>query len=1093
MAPRRQEKEKNQHIHSVVRCRPMNNYERKNGCFSVIECRPDKKEIFIQEKPHLASTSKTFTFDKVFGPNSKQIELYKSVVLPILDEVLLGYNCTIFAYGQTGTGKTFTMEGERSPDCDLSWEDDPLAGIVPRTMNQLFHRLQQQDIEYSVRVSYMELYNEELFDLLKNQDDSLRLRIFEDSARKGSVVIQGLDEVVVHNKDEVYQILEKGAHKRRTAETLMNARSSRSHTIFSVTIHIKENNIEGEELLKTGKLNLVDLAGSENIGRSGAINKQAREAGNINQSLLTLGRVITALVEHAPHVPYRESKLTRLLQDSLGGRTKTSIIATISPASANLEETLSTLDYAYRAKNITNRPEVNQKLSKKTLLKEYTEELEKLRKDLLAAREKNGIYLDTENYNEMTTKISQQRDVIIDLEEKIKLTTDEFLKITDLFNITKAELDEMTEQLHTTTVNLEQTTKTLDKTKTKLQTTIYERNAQKHLVNEHVKTEKTLYSQANELLQTVDESTTDVIGLHAKLDRFRSVETQNESCQTRFLSKFTSDIGTIDADLQSFSSSQTDWCRTMQHMLDSSIQERRDEMKALSEATSTLLIAVHQHKDLVQNHHKSYSQNLQQTTESLSHKIQQRQSGQISHLGNFRQTLYQPLMDTIQGRFDGQHQALQDLSAMVKEQMARQESFLRNFVQTQQQKVDSLQSHVVSYIQQSNQSFDRQNQLTSQLTSSHNELAQNIKKKVMSEISDLLDNMVCEQQNHLKQGHAGLTENVEQTRKLVTDMEELTLCSLKTVHEDPAIARCTYEKQSQIDQSVTQSHIKKVEELTSQLEESKCEVESAVSNLLKQQEESCTRHTDDLLASVNEYSSTLETMNEQLSTDCQELASNSSSRTVEIISLMSMQQEYHEENVDQLRHSVAEHESSAGDFAARTSQSVKYQGANVERFVTEELMKDVPTGTTPVRREFPYPKRIVKTQPHDILLGQFHKMMQEENLNQATTVPLPEDSDYSLLNSSSEESVASEASISKDSTADSAIADTIGFSCEDLRLADVESKENIEIAQKEKVATVAPVKKARIASSTRTPKKKTNAATPKSAPRSKLPLRSSNQ
>ena len=194
--------------------------------------------------------------------------------------------------------------------------------------------------------------------------------------------------------------------------------------------------------MKTGKLNLVDLAGSENIGRSGAVDRRAREAGSINQSLLTLGRVITALVERAPHIPYRylklsnqvsiqaiflnsllifrfnsrESKLTRLLQESLGGRTKTSIIATISPASINLDETLSTLDYAHRAKNITNRPEINQKLSKKALLKEYTEEIERLRRDLAATRERNGVYLAQENYSEMQAQIEYQEK---EIEEKI--------------------------------------------------------------------------------------------------------------------------------------------------------------------------------------------------------------------------------------------------------------------------------------------------------------------------------------------------------------------------------------------------------------------------------------------------------------------------------------------------------------------------------------------------------------------------------------------------------------------------------------------------------------------------------------------------
>ena len=137
-------------------------------------------------------------------------------------------------------------------------------------------------------------------------------------------------------------------------------------------------------------MNLVDLAGSENIERSGATGKRAAEAGKINKSLTTLGRVITALVEHGNHIPYRESNLTRLLQDSLGGRTKTTLIATVSPAVCNLEETLSTLDYAYKAKSIKNKPEVNQKLVKKALLKDFTEEIENLKRELYSTREKNG-------------------------------------------------------------------------------------------------------------------------------------------------------------------------------------------------------------------------------------------------------------------------------------------------------------------------------------------------------------------------------------------------------------------------------------------------------------------------------------------------------------------------------------------------------------------------------------------------------------------------------------------------------------------------------------------------------------------------------
>ncbi|CAK9300338.1 unnamed protein product [Gordionus sp. m RMFG-2023] len=413
------DKSHNQNIQVAVRCRPINLYEKRNGSGDAVDINSDRREVTIKDK----TNNKTFTFDKVFGPNSPQIDIYNSIVLPILEEVLLGYNCTIFAYGQTGTGKTHTMEGERL-ECKQEGID-PSSGIIPRTLNDLFEKLKIQACEYSVRVSFLELYNEELFDLLAVGINNPRLKIFEDSTRKGSIVVQGLEEITVHNKYEVYQILQRGAQRRQTAATLLNDQSSRSHSVFSVTIHIKENDIDGEELLKIGKLNLVDLAGSENVSRSGAIDKRLREAGNINQSLLTLGRVINALVDRSPHVPYRESKLTRILQDSLGGRTKTSIIATISPASINLEETLSTLDYAHRAKNITNRPEINQKLSKKALLKEYTEELERLRKDLAATREKNGIFMAEENYLALTKDLSIKCVEIEELLEKINVISEE--------------------------------------------------------------------------------------------------------------------------------------------------------------------------------------------------------------------------------------------------------------------------------------------------------------------------------------------------------------------------------------------------------------------------------------------------------------------------------------------------------------------------------------------------------------------------------------------------------------------------------------------------------------------------------------------
>lgn len=525
----KKKEEKGKNIQVVVRCRPFNLAERKANAHSVVECDHARKEVSVRTAGLTDKTSrKTYTFDMVFGASTKQIDVYRSVVCPILDEVIMGYNCTIFAYGQTGTGKTFTMEGERSPNEVYTWEEDPLAGIIPRTLHQIFEKLTDNGTEFSVKVSLLEIYNEELFDLLSPSSDvSERLQMFDDPRNKRGVIIKGLEEITVHNKDEVYQILEKGAAKRTTAATLMNAYSSRSHSVFSVTIHMKETTIDGEELVKIGKLNLVDLAGSENIGRSGAVDKRAREAGNINQSLLTLGRVITALVERTPHIPYRESKLTRILQDSLGGRTRTSIIATISPASLNLEETLSTLEYAHRAKNIMNKPEVNQKLTKKALIKEYTEEIERLKRDLAAAREKNGVYISEESFRAMNGKVTVQEEQIAELAEKISVLEEELSKAAELFTDSEKELNQCKSDLQTKTQELETTQKHLQETKLQLVKEEYVSSALE-------RTEKKLHETASKLLNTVKETTRDVSGLHSKLDRKRAIDAHNAEAQESF-------------------------------------------------------------------------------------------------------------------------------------------------------------------------------------------------------------------------------------------------------------------------------------------------------------------------------------------------------------------------------------------------------------------------------------------------------------------------------------------------------------------------------------------------------------------------------
>ena len=216
-------------------------------------------------------------------------------------QVLDGYNCTIFAYGQTGTGKTYTMSGDMT-DSFGTYGDN--AGIIPRALYKMFEKIGKDEGDTSVKISFIELYNEELRDLM-SVDESQKVKIFDAANNKGGVIIQGMEETYIMSAAQGVNLLQEGSRKRHVAATKCNDLSSRSHTVFAITVCVKSIAEDGEVLLRTGKLNLVDLAGSENIGRSGAENKRAREAGMINQSLLTLGRVINALVDKSQHIPYR--------------------------------------------------------------------------------------------------------------------------------------------------------------------------------------------------------------------------------------------------------------------------------------------------------------------------------------------------------------------------------------------------------------------------------------------------------------------------------------------------------------------------------------------------------------------------------------------------------------------------------------------------------------------------------------------------------------------------------------------------------------------------------------------------------------------
>ncbi|CAI4038408.1 hypothetical protein SMKI_05G0170 [Saccharomyces mikatae IFO 1815] len=511
----------------AVRCRGRNEREISMKSSVVVNV-PDitgSKEISINTTGDTGITAqmnaKRYTVDKVFGPGASQDLIFDEVASPLFQDFIKGYNCTVLVYGMTSTGKTYTMTGDEKL---YNGELSDSAGIIPRVLLKLFDTLELQQNDYVVKCSFIELYNEELKDLLDNNSNSSsnngfdgqfmkKLRIFDSSTannttsnsasssrsssrnssprslndltpkaallrrrlrtkslpntikqqqqhqqqqtmnsrnnsssnsgsatnnissdtnnnngqrnslapndQSNGIYIQNLQEFHITNAMEGLKLLQKGLKHRQVASTKMNDFSSRSHTIFTITLYKKHQ----DELFRISKMNLVDLAGSENINRSGALNQRAKEAGSINQSLLTLGRVINALVDKSGHIPFRESKLTRLLQDSLGGNTKTALIATISPAKVTSEETCSTLEYASKAKNIKNKPQLGAFIMKDILVKNITMELAKIKSDLLSTKSKEGIYMNQDHYKNLNSDLESYKNEVQECKREIESLT----------------------------------------------------------------------------------------------------------------------------------------------------------------------------------------------------------------------------------------------------------------------------------------------------------------------------------------------------------------------------------------------------------------------------------------------------------------------------------------------------------------------------------------------------------------------------------------------------------------------------------------------------------------------------------------------
>ncbi|MCO5557269.1 hypothetical protein L7F22_010830 [Adiantum nelumboides] len=393
-----------------IRVRPIDKQDAAKSLWKI-----NSNAITLVSASGAPSTSQAFVFDHVFDTESTTFDIYKATTQDIVASAIKGFNGTVFAYGQTSSGKTFTMRGTQD-----------VPGVIPLAIHDVFKNLEEAvDREFLLRMSYMEIYNEDIRDLLAPEQTKLQVH---ESLERG-IFVAGLREEIVANPEQVLQLLESGEAHRHVGETNMNVHSSRSHTIFRMVIESRDKSQDDSvgfscDAVRVSVLNLVDLAGSERVAKTGAEGARLKEGTHINKSLMVLGTVINKLSEgiqsQGGHVPYRDSKLTRILQPALGGNARTAIICNITPALVHVDESRGTLQFASRAIRVTNCAQVNEILTDAALLKRQKKEIEELRAKL---KESHSEHLEDEILTLRNTLLKSECErerIALELQEEKK-------------------------------------------------------------------------------------------------------------------------------------------------------------------------------------------------------------------------------------------------------------------------------------------------------------------------------------------------------------------------------------------------------------------------------------------------------------------------------------------------------------------------------------------------------------------------------------------------------------------------------------------------------------------------------------------------
>jgi kinesin family member 11 len=912
-------------------------------------------------------------------------------------QMLQGFNCTIFAYGQTGTGKTYTMSGDMNDTMGLLSD---AAGIIPRVLQALFNKLEMDDTESNVRCSFIELYNEELRDLL-SEDEGAKLKIFDDNSRKGhaTTVVQGMEERHIMNAAEGIKRLQEGSVRRQVAATKCNDLSSRGHTVFTITVHIKKAGENGEaEFFSAGKLNLVDLAGSENIQRSGAENKRATEAGLINKSLLTLGRVINALVDRSQHIPYRESKLTRLLQDSLGGRTKTCIIATISPAKSNLEETISTLDYAFRAKNIRNKPQMNGLINKKTLLREFSAEIEKLRSELIVTRQRNGVYLSNDAYEELTAQAESRRILVDEQSAKIEtLETNLRNKLQELFSLTsnfmgiKKDNENVRQQLDETKDVLDQTELVLAATRKTLA-------EEAHLRKAHQKTENELRTVGGELISILNKTVGDVNGLRAKSKRKSDLQTLNRSTWEMSQDQVSNVTELVESRVQEFRQGQQGQIASISGRLQAFMKDELDKLAATQDFLDENLLNFAESKDMFVEKTKESKEAMDEVLEEIKlvrDNIKRRVGDSLQAIASTAEKIATDVLTELTTFHDQLHASYSLLGREFRslfEDLLRQLSLQRSESETLRQQLKGASDALL----ESNAGVS---QRIEQIISEEREQAASERQQLLQQIAGLITLQAEVQQERWAAKSASLRTGIDDASRMYEkDVKGYSVGMDAWNDKSARLLEDAGTSQDMIRTKLTEDWA--VSAATMLVKK------SMLANLLQ----TANDHSNSIQGTTKSvYAETVKVVDEQLN-DLDVQMRDLDDFVTRARSQNSKHHQQHGSTLSKLSSTVEQSFSNISNHFGETYGRVKDLGTDVEAATDEisasleplddnicqplanlreeishtALQEYQPTGETPERTQYQYPTHLPRTETHDTLLG---------NMRSAQTpskIPIPQ-------------------------------------------------------------------------------------------------------